>query len=51
MHDRQQVLGELDLGRLLFVVENHEPDSVALEEPADELESEATESVAVGHGN
>ena len=51
MHDRQEVFGKLDLGRLVVVVENHEFDPVPLEEPAEELESEATEAVAVGHGN
>lgn len=51
MHDRQQVLRELALGRLLLVIENHELDPLPLEEPLDELESEAAEAVAVGNGN
>lgn len=51
MHDRQEVFGEFDFGRLFVVVENHELDSVALEEPSEELESESAESVTVGHGN
>ena len=51
MHDRQQVLGELVLGRLMLVVENHELDALPLEEPLDELESESAESVGVGNGN
>lgn len=51
MHDRQEVLGELDLGRLVLVVENHELHLLPLEEPSDELESESAESVSMGNGN
>ena len=51
MHDRQEVLGELGLGRDLLVVEHHEPDLLPLQEPLDELEPETAEAVAVGNGN
>ena len=51
MDNRQEVFGKLALGRLLLVVENHELDVLSFEEPFDELESEAAESVAVGNGN
>lgn len=51
MHNRQEVFGELALGSESLVVENHELDLLSLEEPLDELESEAAESVAMGNGN
>jgi hypothetical protein len=51
MHDRQEVLGELALGSESLVVENHELNLLSLEQPLDELESEAAESVAMGNGN
>jgi len=51
MHNRQEVFGELCFGRLLVVVENHETHLLSLEDPLDELESEAAESVAMGNGN
>jgi hypothetical protein len=51
MDDRHEVFGKLALERLLLVVENHELDVLSLEEPSDEFESEAAESVAMGNGN
>jgi len=50
MHDRQEVFGELGLGRLVLVVENHELHVLSFEEPSDELESESAESVLMGNG-
>ncbi len=51
MDDRQEILGELALGRLLLVLEHHELDLVSLHELFDEPESEPGESAAMGNGN
>jgi len=51
MHDRQEVLCELGFGSGLLVIEHHELDLLSVEQPLDELESEAAEPVAVGNGN
>jgi hypothetical protein len=51
MHDRQEIFGELLLGRGALVTENHELDALAFEDPADEFESEPAESVAMGNAH
>ena len=51
MHDRQEVFGELLLGRGVLVAENHEFDALSFEQPLDELEPEAAESVAMGNAH
>jgi hypothetical protein len=51
MHDRQEIFGELLLGRGALVTENHELDALALEDPADEFETESAESIAVGNAH
>ena len=51
MDDRQEVLGELVLGRGALVAENHEFDALSFEETLDGFESEPAESVTMGYAH
>jgi len=51
-NDRQEVFGELVLGRGVLLIENHEPHSLlSVEQPLDELEAKPAEPVVVGNAH
>ena len=51
MHDRQEVFGELLLGRGVLLIENHESNALSFEQPFDEFESKSAESVSMGNAH
>jgi hypothetical protein len=51
LNDRKHVLCELCLQGLIFLVENHEVDTVSLEVPKEQIESETAQSVLAGNHN